>query len=314
MRFNFGGNWHAWGAGLAGEATTYDTARVGRNVLTIAGATVTFWDAPQAGNQYIDLLDDFGSSVYYLDLAVAGGSVPQAFIPRFMGPDGVTVLYAQAGSAPRLQMVASDAHLYLQPSIENLSAMQAQANALSGEIDVVEATRSSQNSSATNITTRLGTLRSGRLRQAAMLRPTASITLTSSVWTTIPFGAETFDGDYTDVNAGGHSTVSNVSRYTAQVAGYYLLGGTVAYNGSNVGSRYARWLRNGAVFDGCAVVYPANSVADAGQSVPAPTRIVSLNVGDYVELQGFQNTGGSLSTEPLAGSAPLFNLFYLRAF
>ncbi|MFR0354177.1 hypothetical protein [Streptomyces sediminimaris] len=60
-----------------------------------AGATVTFWDAPDAGTQYTDLLNGAGSPITEVVADEYGA------IPEFQGPDSVTGMWADAGGSSR---------------------------------------------------------------------------------------------------------------------------------------------------------------------------------------------------------------------
>ncbi|MFF3190565.1 glycosyl hydrolase family 28-related protein [Streptomyces misionensis] len=60
-----------------------------------AGATVTFWDASDAGTQYTDLQDVSGTPM------TSVRADEQGFLPRFFGPDGVTGMWADAGGSSR---------------------------------------------------------------------------------------------------------------------------------------------------------------------------------------------------------------------
>lgn len=122
----------------------------------------------------------------------------------------------------------------------------------------------------------------------AELRQTGAQTLTTGVWTSLTFDAEVVD------SAGGHSTSSNTSRYTAVIAGYYLLSGGAGFASNATGLRGVRWAKNGSSIDSSGTTEPTGS----GNNMAYPARgiLVQLSVGDYVELQAVQTTGGNLGT------------------
>lgn len=105
------------------------------------------------------------------------------------------------------------------------------------------------------------------------------------------WGVITLDTEIVDTY-GGHSTVSNTSRYTCQVAGWYRVGGRAAFAANGTGSRGARVHLNGNFLIGGAVLVGSGTLA----GVPEVNHILQLAVGDYVEIAGGQNAGGSLST------------------
>ncbi len=120
----------------------------------------------------------------------------------------------------------------------------------------------------------------------------AIATLGSGAWTPVLFAAEDLD------TANGHSTSSNTSRYTATVAGWYDLDGGHRFSASATGSRGARFSKNGAVIGSSDNIIPATPSGQMALSAKSIT--VQLGVGDYVELEAWQNTGGNLVVD--AGS------------
>jgi hypothetical protein len=116
-------------------------------------------------------------------------------------------------------------------------------------------------------------------------------TVNSGIWTPL-----TLDSTVVD-SYGGHSNSTNNSRYTAQVAGWYQVSGAVCWAANTTGWRGVRTLRNGVTATvGGATEVQANTVAAALTTLATPTVIVFLNVGDYVEVEGYQTTGAQLLT------------------
>jgi len=112
--------------------------------------------------------------------------------------------------------------------------------------------------------------------------------------TAITMGAEILD------TISGHSTVSNTSRYTPNVAGYYRCIGNVAWAGSTAGDRAAQFRLNGSAAATNAPYAPMpalNGAAFLGGSSGLAVATFQMNgTTDYIELWGSQNSGGSLST------------------
>lgn len=126
----------------------------------------------------------------------------------------------------------------------------------------------------------------------AELRQAVAQVLTTGVAAAITFTASDVDQDY--LGGSGHSNSVNTSRYTANYAGWYQVSGEVAYVANAVGRRAAIWTVNGtSVFSG-QLAGPATAASDC--EFGARTKFVFLNIGDYVELLGFQESGGNLST------------------
>jgi hypothetical protein len=123
----------------------------------------------------------------------------------------------------------------------------------------------------------------------AHLRTTAVQAIpNNSTGVAIEFDVEDFD------TAGGHSTVTNNTRYTAQVAGTYLLAGGYGFATSGTGNRVSRWLLNGSTVDASTnitVSYTGNTGAFMARTI-----MIALAVNDYIELEVTQSSGGALNT------------------
>lgn len=126
----------------------------------------------------------------------------------------------------------------------------------------------------------------------AELRQTVAQSLPNGTGTPI-----TFDVEDLDQNVGAlsqHDTVTNTSRFTAQYPGWYELSGAVGFAANVTGQRVTSWIVNGSNINAAQVTDQA--LGALGNKVPARTKHVYLNVGDYVELTAFQNSGGALNT------------------
>lgn len=137
----------------------------------------------------------------------------------------------------------------------------------------------------------------------AQLRQTGAQTIGSGAFVAITFDAEDFD------NYGGHSTVSNTSRYTCQLDGIYQLTGKIGWAANATGRRASRWQKNGADLNGSQIAIIATSASDVGH--PAATMFVSLVAGDYVELHGFQESGGNLATVVAGAQQPTMTVRWI---
>lgn len=138
----------------------------------------------------------------------------------------------------------------------------------------------------------------------AVLRQAVAQSLSNSTWVAVTLDAEDVDSN------NGHSTVSNTSRYVCQVAGWYTVCGIVAFAANSSGFRAARLQVNGTVVTGSISYGPHNSSAEA--VIITPTRDIQLAVTDYLEVAGWQNSGGSLNSA-VAGPNPGLWLRYSHA-
>lgn len=130
-------------------------------------------------------------------------------------------------------------------------------------------------------------------------KPTATMYSTAAV--SVPnnsLAPITWDSE-TDDNWNGHSTSSNTSRYTVQVAGMYSLSGAFGITGNVTGYRLAAWFLNGVEINATRAYYP-NPGTTINCTVAVPAFSVRLAVGDYVEMAVFQNSGGALNLTPNA--------------
>ncbi len=110
----------------------------------------------------------------------------------------------------------------------------------------------------------------------------------AAVFTSIAFDTNTID------TYGGHSTTVNNSRYTAVVAGYYFCSGVVAFAPNATGNRFVEFAKNSAAL---VPDIRVNATTGGWATHIGLANLVQLNVGDYLELQGWQNSGGALNTE-----------------
>lgn len=109
------------------------------------------------------------------------------------------------------------------------------------------------------------------------------------------FSALTMDQTIND-SYGGHSNTVNPSRYVAQVAGWYTVSGAAGWATNNTGARGAAIYTNGSPINGGSGV--AAPSPGASVTITAVGAIeVFLSTGGYVEIYGYQNSGGALSTQ-----------------
>jgi hypothetical protein len=101
--------------------------------------------------------------------------------------------------------------------------------------------------------------------------------------------------DTVDQLGGGDTmwvTGSN-TRFTAQTAGTYQISGQVTFVANATGERAAKFRLNGSAD-------VSEPIENPGAGGPTTVSLVAfhlhLNVGDYIELMAYQNSGGSLNT------------------
>lgn len=107
------------------------------------------------------------------------------------------------------------------------------------------------------------------------------------------FTAITMDSTILDTD-GQHSNSTNNSRVVCQVAGWYSVSGGIGFVTNATGARGAVIYKNGSP-----LTQATGNIVAASNAVHVSTAgefLVQLAVGDYVELYGWQNSGGALST------------------
>lgn len=124
----------------------------------------------------------------------------------------------------------------------------------------------------------------------------ANITLTSGVSTALTFNTERFD------RWGMHSTSSNTSRITATVAGMYHVGGCARFAANSTGSRSLLIRLNGTSI----IAFHREQSLASGVTVVAISTLIDLDVGDYVELEATQDSGGNLDVDSTSSYSPTF--------
>lgn len=129
----------------------------------------------------------------------------------------------------------------------------------------------------------------GRSAPVAQLFQGSAQTLSTGSFTDITFDSESLD------NYNGHSTSVNTNRYTAQIAGLYLVSGAVAFATNATGLRATQIVKNGvSVLDGSD--YGELAISGAVTRCMVRPTYVTLNIGDYITIQGVQFSGGNLNT------------------
>ena len=106
--------------------------------------------------------------------------------------------------------------------------------------------------------------------------------------------ALTFDTEVTDTD-GFHSTSTNTGRITipSGKGGKYLFYGYVAWAGNATGFRNILFMKNATDF--YQEIY--NAPVSTQRTTQLAVSMLVLNVGDYVELRAYQNSGGNLDIQ-----------------
>lgn len=141
-------------------------------------------------------------------------------------------------------------------------------------------------------------LERGEVKPSAGARVTRSAaqTIATGVATDIAFDEQRFD------SGGFHSTSVNNERYTTLVSGIYVLSGGVRWASNTTGYRQITMRLNGTTPIGA----DRKDALQTGPTIQCLTTVYYLDVGDYVTLEGFQNSGGNLDIDKANALTPEF--------
>jgi hypothetical protein len=140
----------------------------------------------------------------------------------------------------------------------------------------------------------------------------ATQSLATGTWVALTWNVETNDSN------AFHDNVTNNSRVTipAGYAGRYLITTTICYDQSGgTGARYIGVYKNGGNVSLTAIGIAGGGVVVSGTLPITYTEIVNCSVADYLEIYGYQSSGGALSVIGNASGVGIsnFNVTYLGA-
>ena len=124
----------------------------------------------------------------------------------------------------------------------------------------------------------------------------------------------TFDNEIIDTD-GFHDNTTNNSRITIPTGkgGKYLVTAVVHYAAHATGYRKAFVTKNGAVFTGDSIADQRTGGFSGSGSEPTFNGIVELDAGDYLMLNGWQNSGTTLNMVGFPSAFCYFSATYLGA-
>lgn len=118
-------------------------------------------------------------------------------------------------------------------------------------------------------------------------RHTVTQNIAITAWTGLNFDVEDVD------TAGGHSTVTNISRYIGQYPGYYQIDTNVDWAANTGGIRAVAWRTNGGTTFGKVQLQATNPF---DMSHHTGGKVFLNGTTDYVETIVWQNAVNPLST------------------
>jgi hypothetical protein len=151
-----------------------------------------------------------------------------------------------------------------------------------------------------------GTLALSQLAALASARAynNANLSIGNNAWTFLMLNSERSDTDTI------HDTSSSTSRLTCKTAGLYLAIGQLQWAANGTGTRGGRIILNSATI----LVEKLVPTAGAGQATGLVlVTLYPLAVNDYLELAGYQDSGGALNVLSAGNLSPEFMLVRLGA-
>lgn len=146
---------------------------------------------------------------------------------------------------------------------------------------------------------------------SALTYPARACKATRSTNQSIPNNADTtllWDQEEFDTD-GFHDNVTNTNRFTAPVAGKYLVTCAIQIAHAATGSRYFKFQKNGTDY-GSIVAFSASAGADPDFFTISD--IVNLAAGDVMSGVVYQDSGGALNVIA-AGGYTHFSIAYIGA-
>ena len=275
------------------------TGRIG----TTPVLTVRWSKAPAAGTTSLSGLDDNSVSLVY-SVGYEQVYLNGALLSRgndYTATNGTTITLTNATVAGDIVEVIANATIALTDTYT-----QSQANGKFINNTLTTTTGDIIYASAANTPARLGIGSTDQVLKVSGglpvwgAAPAASFvgcsltqgsaqSISNTTQTDLTFDTEQFDTD------GFHSTSTNTASITipSSKGGYYLVTARVSYASNSTGTRGLWLLKNGATYIGTCFSQPVSTGDITTVQINA---IVNLVATDYITMNAYQGSGGSLNT------------------
>lgn len=135
-----------------------------------------------------------------------------------------------------------------------------------------------------------------KAHSGARVYNSADLAVANTTVTTLTFNSERYDdADY-------HSTSSNTSRLTIPQPGRYRVGGNIRWASNATGFRVVYLFLNASTY----IAIESRAAVSGGPTDININTEWEFAAGDYVELQGYQSSGGSLNVTSASAYSPEF--------
>jgi hypothetical protein len=120
--------------------------------------------------------------------------------------------------------------------------------------------------------------------------------INTATFTAINYPSESWD------TSNMHSNVTNNTRITVPINGYYRATATLGFEANSTGSRILTFRVNGDVTDRYGY-FSVPALSGSLSNYITTTAVFNLNANDYIEVYAYQNSGVTLDTqgEPWSG-------------
>lgn len=135
------------------------------------------------------------------------------------------------------------------------------------------------------------------------LRATAGTSIPTGAWTLVTMNTADYDTTGTGITTGG---------WKCNSAGYYRVGGCLQHGSSATGRRGSCIFINGTQQNGNQNFAPAVATGSSGNSMPTSSMIVYLALNDQVDIRGYQDSGGALTTAIGSGAQACLTIQRIR--
>ncbi len=130
---------------------------------------------------------------------------------------------------------------------------------------------------------------------------TAATSCANGTYTAIAF-------DTVRLQVGTLWTVANPTKFYAYVTGLYLIVANIAFDTNSTGQRGVAIRQGGSVYRAAGA---ANAVTGSYHNVTPITQVLYLTAGDYIEIMGYQTSGGALLAQPQTNTTPEIQMVLL---
>ena len=134
--------------------------------------------------------------------------------------------------------------------------------------------------------------------EGVLVHNSTDLSIPDATQTLLTFNTEDYDDN------GMHSTVTNTGRLTCVTTGRYLAHFTCQFANDPTGNRYVGLFKNGTT----PLDYDVKTAVNGLTTSMKVSAVVNLTAADYVTVEAYQNSGGTLAISAVAAYTAYFSL------